>query len=214
MRNLSDQIFQAFVWWALSLPQTSRANPVQCCSTHQKKDLIRQMPHAYVCLAFFLFQRYFTVYIYTLNCEDTLNWETPFYTWDILHIYFMHISMCLTFKGVLLYMYCIYICVTHILHIYFLHICTFVPYIYVCHLKRCFMVYILYGVALVSRINSITGLFCKIALWKRRYSAKETYNLIDPTDRSHPIYICISRILHAYFLHINMFFSNMYVSHI
>jgi len=24
-------------WWTLSLPQTSRANPVQCCSTHQKK---------------------------------------------------------------------------------------------------------------------------------------------------------------------------------
>jgi len=23
--------------WTLSLPQTSRANPVQCCSTHQKK---------------------------------------------------------------------------------------------------------------------------------------------------------------------------------
>jgi len=24
--------------WTLSLPQTSRANPVQCCSTHQKKN--------------------------------------------------------------------------------------------------------------------------------------------------------------------------------
>jgi len=24
--------------WTLSLPQTSRANPVQCCSTHQKKE--------------------------------------------------------------------------------------------------------------------------------------------------------------------------------
>ena len=32
------------------------------------------------------------------------------------------------------------------------------------------------------------GLFCKSALRKRRYSAKETYNFIDPTDRSHPIY--------------------------
>ena len=28
----------------------------------------------------------------------------------------------------------------------------------------------------------ITGLFCKRALQKRRYSAKETYNLIDPTQ--------------------------------
>jgi len=42
-------------------------------------------------------------------------------------------------------------------------------------------------VALVSRIDKIIGLFCKTGRWKRRYSAKETYNFIDPTDRSHPI---------------------------
>ena len=44
-----------------------------------------------------------------------------------------------------------------------------------------------YGVALVSRIDKIKGLFCKRALQKRQYSAIETYNLIDLTDRSHPI---------------------------
>ena len=44
-----------------------------------------------------------------------------------------------------------------------------------------------YGVALVSRIDKIIGLFCKRALQKRQYSAKQTYNFIDPTDRSHPI---------------------------
>jgi len=44
-----------------------------------------------------------------------------------------------------------------------------------------------YGVALVSRIDKIIGLFCKRALWKGRYSAKETCNFIDPTDRSHPL---------------------------
>jgi len=44
-----------------------------------------------------------------------------------------------------------------------------------------------YGVALVSRIDKIIGLFSKRALIKRRYAAKETYNFIDPTDRSHPI---------------------------
>jgi len=49
----------------------------------------------------------------------------------------------------------------------------------------------IYGVALISRIDEIIGLFCKRALSKRRYSAKETYNLIDPTDRSHPICIHI-----------------------
>ena len=42
-----------------------------------------------------------------------------------------------------------------------------------------------YGV--VSRIDKMIGLFCKRALQKRQYSAKETYNLIDPTECSHPI---------------------------
>jgi len=44
-----------------------------------------------------------------------------------------------------------------------------------------------YGVALVSRINKIIDLFCKRALQKSQYSAKETYNFIDPTNRSHPM---------------------------
>jgi len=44
-----------------------------------------------------------------------------------------------------------------------------------------------YGVASVSRIDSIIGLFCKRDLYKRLYSAKETCNLIHPTNRSHPI---------------------------
>ena len=44
-----------------------------------------------------------------------------------------------------------------------------------------------YGVALVSRIDTMIGLFCKRAQKKRRYSAEETCNFIDPTDRSHPI---------------------------
>jgi len=44
-----------------------------------------------------------------------------------------------------------------------------------------------YGVALLCRIDEIIGLFCKRALQKRQYSAQETSNLIDPTNRSHPI---------------------------
>jgi len=44
-----------------------------------------------------------------------------------------------------------------------------------------------YGVASDSRIDKIIGLFCKRALQKRLYSAKETYNLIDPTHHSNPI---------------------------
>ena len=42
--------------------------------------------------------------------------------------------------------------------------------------------------ATISGLIKIIGHFCKRALQKRRYSAKETYNLIDPTDRSHPIH--------------------------
>jgi len=44
-----------------------------------------------------------------------------------------------------------------------------------------------YGVASISRLLKIIGLFCKRALYKRRYSAKETYNLKEPTNRSHSI---------------------------
>jgi len=43
-----------------------------------------------------------------------------------------------------------------------------------------------YGVASVSRIDNIESLFCKRALHKRRYSAKENYNLIDPTNVATP----------------------------
>jgi len=35
--------------------------------------------------------------------------------------------------------------------------------------------------------HKIIGLFCKRALYKRQYSAKETYNFKEPANRSHPI---------------------------
>jgi len=47
-----------------------------------------------------------------------------------------------------------------------------------------------YGVATISRLLKIIGLFCKRALEKRRYSAKETYHFKEPTTRSHPI-LCV-----------------------
>jgi len=43
------------------------------------------------------------------------------------------------------------------------------------------------GVATISRLLNITGLFCKRDLEKRGYSAKETYHFKEPTHRSHPI---------------------------
>ena len=60
--------------------------------------------------------------------------------------------------------------------------CLIYDYLYMTHSKARYE----YGVALVSRIDKIICLFCKRDLWKRQYSAKETYNSIDPTDRSHP----------------------------
>jgi len=44
-----------------------------------------------------------------------------------------------------------------------------------------------YGVASMSRLLQIIGLFCKRAVLKRRYSAKKTYNFKEPNNRSHPI---------------------------
>jgi len=44
-----------------------------------------------------------------------------------------------------------------------------------------------YAVATISWLLKIISLFCKRALWKRRYSVKETYDLKEPTHRSHPI---------------------------
>ena len=45
----------------------------------------------------------------------------------------------------------------------------------------------IYGLATISRLLENIDLFCKTALWKRRYSAKETYNFKEPTNRRHPI---------------------------
>ena len=44
-----------------------------------------------------------------------------------------------------------------------------------------------HGVATVSRIDQIIGLFCRISPVLQGSSAKETYNFIDPTSQSHPM---------------------------
>jgi len=48
-----------------------------------------------------------------------------------------------------------------------------------CYITSC------YGVATISRLLKIIGLFGKRAQLKRLYSAKETYNFKEPTNRSH-----------------------------
>jgi len=62
-----------------------------------------------------------------------------------------------------------------------------------------------YGMATVSRIDQSIGLFCRISSLLKGSFRKETYNFIDPTNRSHNI--CIFRInsvscAHILFLHI------------
>ena len=44
-----------------------------------------------------------------------------------------------------------------------------------------------YGVATISRLLKIISLFCKRALQKKLYSAKETYHFKEPTNGSHHI---------------------------
>ena len=55
------------------------------------------------------------------------------------------------------------------------------------HLLCTYVVIYRYGVATYRRLHKIIGLFCKRALWKKRYSAKETFNVKKPSNRSHPI---------------------------
>ena len=75
---------------------------------------------------------------------------------------------------------CAYVCVC---------VCIY-DYMY-CHVTLVAMGSRLYGVATISRLLKIIGLFCKRALLKRRYSAEETYTFKEPTNRSHPIVDCM-----------------------
>ena len=74
------------------------------------------------------------------------------------------------------------------------HMCN-MTHSYVRHdsLKKCDMTHSYvwhdYRVDTCSRLLTILSLFCKTALWKRPYSAKETYNFKEPTTRSHPILV-------------------------
>ena len=67
-----------------------------------------------------------------------------------------------------------------------------------------------YGVALVSRIDKMIGLFCTRALWNRQYSTKETYDVIDPTNRSHPICHASKHALLVYVAHLCMTYRVTY----
>ena len=61
-----------------------------------------------------------------------------------------------------------------------------------------------YGVAMTSRLLSIIGLFCKRPYRIRQYSAKETYNFEEPTNRSHPIVALRHRYTLLFFIFIGI----------
>jgi len=68
------------------------------------------------------------------------------------------------------------------------------------------------SIATISRIDKIIRLFCKRALQKRQYSAKETSKIVDPTDRSHPIaahWVFFCDIYHTY-----IYISYIYICYI
>ena len=83
----------------------------------------------------------------------------------------------------------------------YMHVCDMHSRVHA-HMQTCIDPYVhehectythecMYGVAMISRLPKITGLFCKRALFKRPYSANENYNFKEPANRSYPICIHI-----------------------
>ena len=85
-------------------------------------------------------------------------------------------------------------------HIVSHHLFAILIYIY-------FIYNICYGAATSSMLLKIIGLFCKRALQKKLYSAKETYNSKEPTNRSH---IYSYPHLHLFHIYVYMFYSLTY----
>ena len=50
-----------------------------------------------------------------------------------------------------------------------------------------------YGVATMSRLLQIIGLFCRMSSLLKGFLAKETYDFKEPTNRSHPIPLVVAQ---------------------
>jgi len=91
-----------------------------------------------------------------------------------------HVSVICVYIYIHIYMYAYVHVRLHMRSVYaYLHICTF-TYTRIVD-GGC------YGVATIGRLLKTISLFCKRALSKRQYSAKETYDSKEPTTCSHPI---------------------------
>jgi len=127
------------------------------------------------------------------------------YTYMYIYMY-IYLCFCMCMMHICMYMY-IHICIYTCMYVYiymagkaemnaytntYLYMYVYIN-IYICMQWIYTQTYICtyhrwwYGVATISRLIQLIGLFCKRALWKRLNSAKETYNFKEPTNRSHPI---------------------------
>jgi len=127
------------------------------------------------------------------------------FIWHVMHLY---VSWLIHIWRAMTHSYVTHMCVTRLINmthtgswLCFTHAC--VPWLIhiwramthsqgMCHICMCHDSFIWYDThMLLNRaLNSsfkITGLFCKRALQKRLYSAKETCNFQEPTNHSHPI---------------------------
>ena len=118
------------------------------------------------------------MYRFSSTCKILKNAERQevvkyTYTHTCVYIYiYIYIQMC-----ILVFHLCIYI---------YIYTYRFSSTCIRCRVSRGDWIY-MYGVATISRLLQILDLFCKRALLKRLYSAKETYNFKEPTNCSHPI---------------------------
>ena len=92
-------------WWTLSVPQTSRANPVQCCSTHTHVSMFMHINIHIVCTWIWHLHVitihiciYIYVYLCTYICVCILMF-TYTYIYIYIHIHIVHI-----------YIWCKYMC--------------------------------------------------------------------------------------------------------
>jgi len=114
---------------------------------------------------------YTYIYVYIYIGENLLWHDMPPFVFLSIHIYLCLWNCFHTYQLVPLY--------SILFQTHLLVTLNFFPYI------SSPLTY--YGVATISRLLKIIGLFCKRALQKRLYSAEETYDFKEPTNRSHPI---------------------------
>ena len=90
------------------------------------------------------------------------------------HSIYMYIHI-YTYTYTYMYIY-IHVCICLYIYAY-----TYIHYKYAYN-------YIRYGMATITRLLEIIGLFCRISSLLCGSFAKETYNFKEPTNRSHPIW--------------------------